>query len=462
MTHAARSGPSGDAYLALLSGLLLGYAMMGKGFAYLPILSWAPPLGLPPFYIGEIALLTGIVIFWRTRCLAGVLTTVPALLLAAAMVWVLLRTLPFINTYGFDALRDSVVIMYGGFAFIVAALLLEDARRINKIFQYYCTFLNIYVPAVPFIFVVSWFVGDYLPKMPATDVSLLLIEPGEVAAHLVGAVVFTLVGFRKLTRFQLVSLLVSAVMVGAVSRGAMLAELIPIAFAALLLGKWRQMALTVLAGLVVFSLAYAVEPVFFDYVEASTSQERPISTRQVVDNVLSIAGQGGEQTEATKEWRVEWWNIIIAYTVFGPNFWTGRGFGLNLAMADGFSNWTVRSDHPPLRAPHNVHITLLARAGVPGVILWFGILLSWLGMMTHAVLTARRRGQTEWTGVFLLTSCYIESVVINATFDPALEAPMQGVWFWCMVGLGIGSVMVYRAQHMDLRTSSRITPNRDR
>jgi hypothetical protein len=24
---------------------------------------------------------------------------------------------------------------------------------------------------------------------------------------------------------------------------------------------------------------------------------------------------------------------------------------------------------------------------------------------------------------------------------------MQGVWFWCLIGLGIGSVMVYRAQH---------------
>jgi hypothetical protein len=448
MIYAARSGPSGDAYLALLSGVLLGYAMLGKGFAYLPVLSWASPSGLPPVYIGEIALLTGVIIFWRTRCLAGLVTTLPALLLAAAMLWVLLRTLPFIGAYGFDALRDSVVIMYGGFAFIMVALLLEGGRRINKIVKYYGAFLKLYVPAVPVIFVVSWFMGNYLPKMPGTDVSLLLIQPGEVAAHLVGAVVFALAGFGKLTWLRLVLLLASAVIVGALSRGAMLAEILPIAFAALMLGKWRQLVLTFIAVLMVFSVAYTVEPVFFDYGEARFSNERSISTRQVVDNVLSIAGQGGEQTEATKEWRLEWWNMIIAYTVFGPNFWTGRGFGLNLAMADGFSNWTISSDHPPLRAPHNVHMTILARAGVPGLMLWFGILLSWLGMMTHGVLTARRRGQTEWAGVFLLTSCYIESIVINATFDPALEAPMQGVWFWCMVGLGIGSVMVYRCQHI--------------
>jgi hypothetical protein len=28
----------------------------------------------------------------------------------------------------------------------------------------------------------------------------------------------------------------------------------------------------------------------------------------------------------------------------------------------------------------------------------------------------------------------------------ALEGPGQGVWFWCLIGLGTRSVMVYRAQ----------------
>ena len=435
----AGSGPSGDAYLVLLSGVLLGYAMLGRGFAY---------LGLPPLYIGEITFLTGIVIFWRTRCLAGVLTTLPALLLAATMAWVLLRTLPFIDAYGVDALRDSVVVMYGGFAFIVAALLLEDGRRMNKIVQSYGAFLNIYVPVLPFIFVACRYMGDSLPKMPGTDGPLAQIQPTDVAVHLVGAAVFALVGFRKMTRLWLVFLIVDLAMVGAVARGSMLAEFLPITAATLLLGKWRQLALTFLAGLVVFSVAYAVEPVFFDYVEARFSDERPISTRQIVDNVLSIAAQGGEQTEATKEWRLEWWNMIIANTVFGPNFWTGRGFGLNIALADGFSDWTSRSLGPPLRSPHNVQMAILARAGVPGVTLWFGVFVSWFGMMMHAVRTARRRGQTEWAGLFLFLGCYVGSIIINASFDSALEGPVQGVWFWSLIGFGIGSVMVYRAQHI--------------
>ena len=42
-----------DRYLALLTIVLLGYALMGKGFAY---------LGFPPLYVGEIAFLAGIVV----------------------------------------------------------------------------------------------------------------------------------------------------------------------------------------------------------------------------------------------------------------------------------------------------------------------------------------------------------------------------------------------------------------
>jgi hypothetical protein len=35
--------------------------------------------------------------------------------------------------------------------------------------------------------------------------------------------------------------------------------------------------------------------------------------------------------------------------------------------------------------------------------------------------------------------------LINASFDVALEGPMLGIWFWCIIGLGIGSSMLYGA-----------------
>jgi hypothetical protein len=430
---------SGDIYLAALAGLLAGYAFLGKGFAY---------LGFPPLYIGDLVFLLGVVVFLRTHCLLGVFAIQPAFFLALMMGWALLRTLPFVGDYGFDALRDSVVIMYGSFAFIVTALLLQDCRRINALIQYYNAFVSVYVPVIPLLFAISWYMAAYLPTVFDSDVPILKLEPGEIAAHLTGAVVFVMAGFRKAHRLWLVSLLVGMVMVGSLSRGPMLAELVPITFAVLMLGKWRQLALTLSAGMMLFWTAYTVEPLFLEYAPARASEERSISTRQVLDNIASIFGQGGDQTEGTKEWRLDWWNTIIANTVYGPYFWTGRGFGLNIAMADGFSNWTARSGHAPLRSPHNVFMTLLARSGVPGIVLWLTVLVSWFATVLGAMQAARRRDQSEWAGLFLLLSCYVASILINASFDPALEGPMQGIWFWCLFGAGLGSVMVYRRQRV--------------
>jgi hypothetical protein len=424
----------GDHYLVLLSGTLVGYAMMGKGFAY---------LGFPPIYMGEVTALAGIVIFLWTGCFIAALTTLPSLLMAALMIWVLLRTLPFVGVYGFDALRDSVVIAYGGFAFIVMALLLEDARRINTIVRYYGAFLNIYIPAIPFLFAFNHYLADYIPYVPGTTVHLLWIGPSEVAVHLAGAAVFALVTFRRVTPLWILLVSATVVMTSALTRGGMLAFALPVMFATLVLGKWRQLVTVLVVGLVIFVAAYTVENSFAEYREARSSTERSLSTRQIVDNVASIFGRAGEQTEGTKTWRLDWWNILINDTVFGPNFWTGRGFGLNLAAADHFGD---RQNERPLRSPHSVHMTILARAGVPGLALWWAVLASWLGMLMRAMWSARRRGHTEWAGLFLFIACYVASVIINATFDTTIDGPMQGIWFWCLFGFGIGSVMVYRCQ----------------
>ena len=90
-------------------------------------------------------------------------------------------------------------------------------------------------------------------------------------------------------------------------------------------------------------------------------------SRQFVENFTSIVSEGDSSAlEGTKEFRLRWWGDIINYTINGPYFWTGKGFGVNLADDDGFQ---VYADHS-LRAPHNGHIEILARTGVPGLILW--------------------------------------------------------------------------------------------
>jgi hypothetical protein len=423
---------AGDRYILALSCVLLGYAVLGKGFAY---------LGYPPVLVGELTFLAGIFFLLRSGCLVAVFAFGPSLLLAAIMSWTLLRTLPFVGTYGFDALRDSVIIMYGGFSFIVAALLIEDCRRINTLVRYYRIFLGIYVPAAPFLFPLGFYFGDDILKVPGTTVSLIWLGPGEVGTHLAGAAVFTLAGFRKPTPVWTACLLAALVMASAVSRAAMLAFIVPVVLAALVLGKARMFAIIIPIGLMLLATTYLLETSFSSYREAQTSTERRVSSVQLVENAASILGRSGEQTESTKEWREKWWNIIVDNTVRGPYFWTGRGFGVNLGFEDGFGN---PHNERPLRSPHNGHITILARAGIPGAALWGVFLAAWFGTLLHTMLLARRRGQAEWAGLLLFVACYAMSCVINATFDVALEAPMQGIWFWCLIGSGIGATMIYR------------------
>ncbi|WP_158226492.1 O-antigen ligase family protein [Bradyrhizobium sp. UFLA03-84] len=405
---------------------------MGKGFAY-----W----GYRPLFVGEIAFLAGVFVLLRSGCLLAVFASGPSLVLAVAMGWALLRTFPYLDIYGFDALRDSVILVYGVFSFVVAALLIEDFRRIDTVIGYYRKFLDIYVPVVPILFPLSFYFADYIPDVPGTDVGLIWLGAGEVATHLAGAAVFVLAGLRKPTPIWTASLIAGVVVISAVSRAAFLAFAVPVTLAALAVGKVRPLLAVVATGAVLLAASYAIEMSISGYQEARVSTERRISVAQIVENISSIVGQGGAQTEDTTQWRANWWRTIVDKTVHGPYFWTGRGFGVNLAVEDGLAR---ANSERPLRSPHSAHMTILARAGVPGLVLWVAFLAAWFGTLLRAMVQAHSRGHTEWAALMLFIACYVSSCIINASFDVALEAPMQGIWFWCLIGFGIGTTMLYR------------------
>jgi hypothetical protein len=433
MSYASNSVRLSERYVTLLMIVLVGYALIGKGFAY---------LGFAPVFVSEIAYLLGIAAVLQSGCLVAAVSTLPSVVLGVTMVWVLLRTAPFVGEYGSDALRDSVVIMYGGFAFIVAALLVENARRLETVLEGYRTFVNVFVPTIPFVMLIDRYLRDYIPPFPGYGFPIIEVRTGEAGVHLAGAAVFSIVGFRRISATWAVFMIAGLGLI-AVGRAAILAFVIPVLFAALMQGKIRELAKILTVGSACLAGAYALEARLTSHQEARTSEDRSLSVEQLVENVESIVGYGGEQTEGTKKWREDWWSMIVADTVFGENFWTGRGFGINLADADGFQDGD-HPDRPPLRSPHNVQMTILARAGVPGLALWGAFLMTWLYTILGAMFAARRRGQTQWASLFLFIACYAAAFVINASFDVALEGPIQGIWFWCVVGLGIGSAIIYR------------------
>ena len=169
--------------------------------------------------------------------------------------------------------------------------------------------------------------------MPIVD-----ITTSAVGTHLAGTMVFVLIGYRKVSFLWFLVWLATLTMVAATNRGATLAVLGPVVFAMLMLGRLRLLLTAMLAVVGIFAVLLTVESTFTQDNEAEGSAERPVSAHQIVKNAESIVGDSGEQNvEGTKRWRLNWWDIIINDTIYGPNFWTGRGFGMNLADADGFA-----------------------------------------------------------------------------------------------------------------------------
>ncbi len=166
----------------------------------------------------------------------------------------------------------------------------------------------------------------------------------------------------------------------------------------------------------------------------TSSRGRPASLQQLIENVLSLFGSSSDGgLEGSKQFRLAWWGKIVDYTVFGNHFWTGKGFGINLADDDGFQS---TADHS-LRSPHNSEMTVLARMGVPGLVLWVLLQGAFGAGVLRVTLAHRRAGDAELAAMGGLIVAYWVAMLVNTSFDPYLEGPQGGIWFWVLFGLGL-------------------------
>jgi len=169
--------------------------------------------------------------------------------------------------------------------------------------------------------------------------------------------------------------------------------------------------------------------------------DRDVSFQQLTERVASTAGSNGDvDLENTKVWRLAWWAKIVSYTIGGEYRWLGKGYGINIAVEDGF----ITGDDDSLRSPHNATMTVLARSGVIGLALWLALLGSWCLTVLRAMRDARRRNDRQWYALFAFLLAYWLALLVNGTFDVYLEGPAGGIWFWSVLGCGIAAEIVYR------------------
>lgn len=437
--HGARRG--GGAFprrrynwLDLLCLTLLGYALFGKGWAY---------VGIPPLFIGDAVLLLGVIrLLTLTRGWSVVFLSPPLWALFVLMAWGLLRTLPYVSTYRIDALRDAVIWGYGAFVPLVFGVIVARPERLALLVRRYSRFARVFVAAVPVLWFGLRFAGDAIPRWPWADVPLIHVKGGDLLVHLAGVLAFWSAGLGTAHTLHALMLAGAVAIVGAYNRAGLISFLIVFAFCGLfrpLAGALWRVAAVILFGL----LLLAVSDVRFQM----PGKGRELSFAQLTDNILSVLGESDEQDlNGTKQWRLRWWNDIVEYTVHGDYFWTGKGFGINLADDDGYQGTAWEG---LLRSPHNGHLTVLARAGVPGLALWLLVHFLWGVEVIHRHFQAKAARRRRWQGLFLFLLAYWIAFMANASFDVFIEGPMGGIWLWTIYGVGLAAVWAYR-HHRDI------------
>lgn len=426
---------TGPLFLGALAVLLAGYAFFDRGFAN---------LGVPPIYLGE-AVLAMAVLALAVTAPRSRLQPLHALLFGF-MAWGLAITLPNLPRYGVDALRDGVLWAYAGFA-LATALAIRPAH-FDQVVAWYRKLLPFFVGWVVVAGIVVPFHtrADLMGSRPVAASSLLTLKADDMAVHLAGSAAFLILGLgpvaagaRTLAAAVLWPLWILGVaLVAAANRGGLLALGIALGVTLWLrplrLSRRRLRPLGI-AALVVAALML-VNP------QVDLGRDRKFAPGEIGRSALSIVTTSREPAlEATKSFRLNWWKEILSYTVTGPYFWTGKGFGVNLADDDGFQ---VLPDHS-LRSPHNSHMTILARMGVPGLALWIALQGMFGVGLLRAFWWARRRGSARWSrwaqiNAWLLA--YWIAMLVTMGFDVYLEGPQGGIWFWSVLGLGVAALTI--------------------
>jgi hypothetical protein len=422
---------------AFLHGLWFAlYAFLGKGFAY---------AGWPPFYVSEFLLGLALIALLATRKLGSLILTPLGGILSCFVLWQVACMAPYLETFGFDALRDSVIWGYSLFGLTTAALIVRLPRSLEISLQRYGRFARLYLFLGPATWLATLYLHDWLPTWPGTNTSVPLIKGDEYGVHLAGVFAFSLLGLRR-SRPWWALVIMFDILLGMSVRSGLLAFLCAAAFVLFLRPRIGKIAILATASSIL-----VLAMVVFDVRFTPPGAARELSAEVLSRSLVSLVSDSEHSDfEGTKEWRLKWWRTIGNYTFEGPYFWTGKGYGVNLAESDGFQ---VGTQEEPLRSPHNSHLTFLARSGVPGLVLWTLLQGTWATSILRSYLRARKLKLPNWSGLFAWLLTYWIAFMVAASFDVFLEGPMAGIPFWTIFGLGWGSHILFRSQ-LDGNSSS--------
>jgi len=320
-----------------------------------------------------------------------------------------------------DLIRDSFIFQYGWFVFILFLFKDKQAQIWETLFFIYKWF-----PFVALLnFILQYFVPFFETVMPFGGIPILLYKNGDMGVQLLISTLMLLYTFEKKTlKWRVLLSLVIALdflILASYSRSGIVAFLASM-LCFIYFNKDIQLQSRVrllLKHLPVILLI--VTPIYINIKVAENFQGRSVGLEQIKNNFSSIVGGTTDATsESNVVWRLVWWVKIIDYSFSSPNFFIGKGLGMNLATEDD-----IITLDDTLRSPHNFHLNIMARFGVLLFLIWTYFLIQILKPIFKKQLVGKR----------LLIGCILLAFFINASFDVFLEGPMGAFPFWTWVGL---------------------------
>jgi hypothetical protein len=396
-------------FLALL---LLGCALLGKGFSYL-----SP---VEPIYIAEVTLmlcLVGMLLRWLSG--QGFVLT-PAH--GVVFIW-----MAVVGCYLFDgfpkfgklALRDSAMGYYGLFFF--AAFTIFQRERAMKAFGTLVRWMllfgwigAVYLMAMAHFGPLSWPMAGLV--LPQPDTYLPLISGFAATCFILGAA-------RKKPVFFVLGIAATLLLLGNKTAG-----IFSFGCVMLFLVIFARRIELLVAGLATGVVAVLVSAIMIS--AESKFFEEVIMKSDQVQTVIDVGDAGyehGSGNDSTSDWRVTWWKFIIADTMAeSPMFGMGLGADITGHFTEMVLGRSNVSDYA--RYPHSILFTVFGRMGFLGL----AVFLGYFGfVLVFAAKFARRHfvgGEID-TNALVIFSVFLGGLA-NSLVQATYEAPYAAVQHW--------------------------------
>jgi hypothetical protein len=384
------------------------YAYFNKGIAY--------------SYLAEVLLLIGLVWFLKDIRKVEIIWNRSMKLLVLFLVITLLFIVRGLGKYPLlDIIRDSFMLNYALFIFILLLFKNEIDYLKNGLYLVYKWY--------PLVITCSFLSLSYIPFFDQFKVfgnmHLLLYKFGDMGVHLLIASLLMINGNIQLSKkhaiFNAVLTIYMLLVIAAYSRSGMLAYILGMGLF-FIYTKSESIKIFMLGYLKFVPLLLIVALTFYMSTKLEENfQGRKVGLDQLKENALSIVSTDSEGTlNDNKVWRLAWWDKIIQDSFTGNNFLVGRGLGMSMATIDD-----IETDEEGLRSPHNFHLNILGRYGVPFFVLW----VYWMIILIKPI-KLKQISQYSFT---LLIILFV--FILNASLDVYLEGPMGAFPFWTFIGL---------------------------